>query len=98
MGLIEFADADGNRWRVWHVETPASRAHLMDPNYRNGWLVFEREDGTERRRLNTVPEDWMSLPPARLSLMCRAAVPVVAGSTPNSGQQPVWSRPEADGR
>jgi len=30
MGLIEFADKDGVRWRVWHVDTPPSRAHLMD--------------------------------------------------------------------
>ena len=98
MGLIDFADGDGVRWRVWHVETPASRAHLMDPQYRNGWLVFEREDGTERRRLNTVPDDWTALSKDRLAQLCRVAIPVVGGKTPNSGQQPVWSRADAESR
>ena len=98
MGLIEFADGDGVRWRVWHVETPASRAHLMDPQYRNGWLVFEQEDGTERRRLNQVPDDWTSMSPARLAQLCEIAVPVVAQKTPTSGQQPVWARPETESR
>lgn len=98
MGLIDFADNEGVRWRVWHVETPPARAHLMDPQYRNGWLVFEREDGTERRRLNQVPDDWTSLSPERLTLLCRVAVPVVAGKNPITGQQPTWSRPETESR
>ena len=68
MGLIEFADSDGVRWRAWHVETPPARAHLMDPQYRNGWLVFEREDGTDRRRLNRVPDDW----PSCVGLLCQS--------------------------
>src|SRR6478672_10686238 len=76
MGLIEFADKDGVRWRVWHVDTPASRAHLMDPQFRKGWLVFEREDGTDRRRLSQVPDDWTALPRERLALLCAVAGPV----------------------
>src|SRR5512133_3901068 len=63
VGLIDFKDATGVSWRVWQVETPAASAHLMDPNYRSGWLVFEREDGKERRRLQQVPEDGSSLSP-----------------------------------
>ena len=97
MGLVEFADKHGVRWRVWHVETPPSRAHLMDPQYRNGWLVFEQEDGTERRRLNQVPEDWASLAPERLALLCDLAVPVAAGRITPTGPQPAWTRPEAEG-
>ena len=96
MGLVEFADSDGVRWRVWHVETPASRAHLMDPQYRNGWLVFEREDGTDRRRLNRVPDDWASLPPERLTLLCRVAAPAVPPRNLATGPQPTWARPESD--
>jgi len=98
VGLIEFADSDGVSWRVWHVETPPSRAHLMDPQYRNGWLVFEREDGSDRRRLNRVPDDWSSLTPERLAQLCRVAVPVVAVKSPSTGPQPVWARPEPDSR
>ena len=98
MGLIEFADTDGVRWRVWHVETPPARAHLMDPQYRNGWLVFEREDGTDRRRLNRVPDDWASLTSDRLAQLCRVAVPVAGARITPTGPQPVWTPQESDGR
>ena len=98
MGLIDFADTAGTRWRVWQVETPPARAHLMDPQYRNGWLVFERDDGSERRRLNQVPEDWSSLGSERLAQLCRIAVPVAAGRDTPTGPQPAWSRPETGSR
>jgi len=98
VGLIEFADTDGVRWRVWHVETPPARAHLMDPQYRNGWLVFEREDGTDRRRLNRVPDDWASLTSDRLAQLCRVAVPVAGARITPTGPQPVWTPQESDGR
>lgn len=96
MGLIEFTDKQGVAWRVWHVETPATRAHLMDPLYRNGWLVFERADGSERRRLNQVPDDWASLPSERLALLCAVAAPAVAIKRPITGQQPVWPHQDAE--
>ena len=98
MGLVEFADKDGVRWRAWHVETPAARAHLMDPQFRNGWLVFEREDGTERRRFNQVPDDWAALPRERLALLCHIAVPVVAPKNSPSGQQAAMARSETEAR
>ena len=98
MGLIEFADNGGVRWRVWHVDTPPSRAHLMDPKFRNGWLVFEREDGTDRRRLSQVPDDWASLSRERLALLCATAAPVVAGKNSPSGQQAAWPRDDAESR
>ena len=98
MGLINFADSAGVRWTVWQVETPAARAHLMDPGYRSGWLVFEREDGAERRRLQQFPEDWASLSPERLVQLCSVATPVVTGRTSPSGQQVVWPRPAEDVR
>ena len=74
MGLLTFEDAAGVRWRAWRVETPRARAHLMDAHYRNGWLVFEKEDGTERRRLAQVPEDWDHLAPEHLARLCALAV------------------------
>jgi hypothetical protein len=70
----------------------------MDPSYRSGWLVFEREDGSERRRLQQVPDDWASLAPERLAQLCAVATPVVAGRTSPSGQQAVWPRPPEDAR
>ena len=74
---------------MWHVDTPAARAHLMDPSYRKGWLVFEREDGTDRRRLRQVPDDWASLPPERLAQLCAVAAPVVAGRSRRPGSRPL---------
>src|SRR4051812_24966978 len=82
MGLVSFEDAEGGCWRVWKVDMPAARAHLMDANFRSGWLVFEREDETERRRLSQVPDDWASYPPERMRTLLDAAVLV---TTPRSG-------------
>lgn len=99
VALISFTDSAGVRWRAWQVETPAARAHLMEPSFRSGWLVFEREDGEERRRFSGVPDDWTSFPPERLAELCAAASPAVAGrTTPTTGQQQVWSRPDTDTR
>jgi hypothetical protein len=60
--------------------------------------VFEREDGSDRRRLNRVPDDWASLTSNQLSQFCRAAVPVMGQRNTPTGPQPAWTRPEADGR
>ena len=98
MGLLNFTDTEGVRWRVWQVDTPAARAHLMDPSYRSGWLVFEREDGRERRRLSGFPDDWLSLTPLRLEQLCESAVPVVVGRSTPTGQQAIWARPGEDER
>lgn len=98
MGLITFRDENDVRWRVWQVDTPATRAHLLEPTFRTGWLVFEREDGGERRRLMQVPDDWSSLSPERLGLLCGLAIPVVAGRNTPTGQQAAWPRPSSDDR
>ena len=82
MGLQTFTDPEGVCWRVWKVDMPASRAHLMEANFRTGWLVFEREDEKERRRLSQVPEDWASLGPARLNQLRELAIVV---TTPRMG-------------
>jgi hypothetical protein len=69
----------------------------MEPSFRQGWLVFEREDGDERRRLSGLPDDWTTLSSERLAELCAAATPVAVGRpTPTTGQQPVWSRPAPD--
>ena len=98
MGLLHFTDSHGVRWRVWQVDTPAARAHLMEASFRNGWLVFEREDGTNRRRLAQVPEDWASLGAERLERLCAAATPAPASRTVPSVaptiESPTWMRVE----
>ncbi len=96
MGLLTFQDSAGARWRVWYVETPAARAHLMDASFRNGWLVFELEDGTERRRLAQVPEDWAHLTPEHLAKLCRLAVaapPARALASATTMRMPITPRP-----
>ena len=96
MGLVTFQDEAGTRWRVWHVETPSARAHLMDASFRNGWLVFEKHDGSERRRLGQVPEDWDHLTPAHLTRLCALAVlapPIRSLSTLTTVKMPVAPRP-----
>lgn len=92
MGLISFRDENGAGWRVWHVDMPAERAHLMDATFRNGWLVFERDDETERRRLSRVPDDWTSWPADRLASLLREASPVTMRNSP-TGQLIAQSRP-----
>ena len=98
LGLVHFTDSRGTPWRVWQVETPAARAHLMEASFRNGWLVFEREDGTDRRRLAQVPEDWASLGAERLEKLCASAQPAPAvRSVPSVAptiESPTWMRAE----
>ncbi len=92
MGLVSFADSNGISWRVWQVSSPAATAHLMDEGYRNGWIVFEREDETERRRLAQVPSDWSTLSPQQLELLCSVARVVPNRDTPTS-QRSITPRP-----
>ncbi len=86
MGLIGFTDDLGIKWRAWRVETPAARAHLMDASFRDGWIVFEREDGLERRRLAQVPDDFASLAPHQLAALCATATPVALGRSASTGK------------
>ena len=69
MGLREFEDQAGKRWRVWET-VPATTAGLSH-EYREGWPTFD--GGAERRRLSPVPSNWESLPPERLTMLLRVA-------------------------
>jgi hypothetical protein len=69
MGLREFEDQAGKRWRVWET-TPATTAGLSR-EYREGWLTFD--GGAERRRLSPVPPNWEALPSDRLTMLLRVA-------------------------
>jgi hypothetical protein len=68
----------------------------MDASYRNGWLVFETEDGGERRRLARVPDDWAQLGPSHLAKLCALAVPappVKSVSSVTTVRMPITPRP-----
>ena len=63
MAVREFTARDGRAWRVWDVTAaslePLTRAedYLADC-YRDGWVVFETLDGSEKRRLCPPPYAW----------------------------------------
>ena len=81
MALVTFTDSKGVRWHAWNVERgrfASTRTDYLATEYRTGWLCFENEDASERRRLATYPDDWMTMPAQRLELLCKAAeiVPV----------------------
>ena len=62
MALREFTDADGIRWKAWDVTAdqihPKTRAEDYMHDLVDGWLVFERTDGEEKRRLCPYPATW----------------------------------------
>ena len=78
----EFRDARGILWRAWAV-TP-SHTHPDRPldnrlgEYSAGWLAFESEDGSQRRRLPKHPADWAHRSNHALEMLLDAAEPVRA--------------------
>ena len=78
MAVREFRDGHGQLWRAWNIAPdsihPATKAEdYLVGCYELGWIVFERADGREKRRLCPYPEGWENLPdPDLLALMQRA--------------------------
>jgi hypothetical protein len=63
MAVRDFVDDQGRHWKAWEVTPesvhPQTRAedYLADC-YRAGWIVFETEDGENKRRLCPPPYAW----------------------------------------
>ena len=76
MSLKTFRAADGSTWTAWRVETGTTPVVPGTPSM---WLAFQNEDGSERRRLLEVPEDWERLSDQSLDLLRRMAEPVGQG-------------------
>ena len=80
MALREFKDRNGVEWRVWDItpETshPATRIEDYLQGFLDGWLVFERVDGGEKRRLYPLPTQWDSASDEDLERLCSTADPV----------------------
>jgi hypothetical protein len=87
MALRTYKDPDGTEWRVWRVVPDAISFSTLDAAYRDGWLCFERVDGTDRRRLSMarVPDEWDILDDSRLEALRQAAEPAMRRSTPTGG-------------
>jgi hypothetical protein len=71
-----FSDRDDAQWRVWSTVPQDGRGCL--PGFERGWLTFEHQDTSERRRFTPIPDDWEEAPDDRLLLWCRVAQPVRA--------------------
>lgn len=76
MALRIFADRDGQKWRVWNVQ-PTASGFAVRPDFQEGWLCFQRLDGTCRCRLSVteVPPQWDVLPDEQLDALRRTAEP-----------------------
>lgn len=90
--LREFRDRDGHEWRLWAVrplrrETPTGLDRLR-PEYQKGWLTFERVDGTERRRLLAIPEDWATRGVRELEGLLSLAARVTPRTRTEGGDEP----------
>lgn len=80
MAVREFTARDGRRWRAWDVSPeavePLTRAedYLADC-FRDGWVVFETVDGSDKRRLCPPPYAWEHRSDANLEdLLDRAEI------------------------
>lgn len=80
MAVREFATRDGRQWRAWDVTPdsiePLTRAEdYLAECYRDGWVVFETIDGSEKRRLCPPPYGWEHRSDAHLEeLVARADI------------------------
>jgi hypothetical protein len=80
MPLKTFAARNGTPWSVWRIESTTSRDVAGMPR---AWLLFQDEEGTERRRLVDFPAAWETLSDERLEQLCRIATPARGWSRPS---------------
>ena len=76
-GALDFTDSRGVRWTVSEIAGMDFSEKLMSllphPERRQGWLLFESQNG-ERCRCAPVPTDWKSYSPAALEQCLGSAV------------------------
>jgi hypothetical protein len=60
----------------------------LDELYRDGWLCFERVDGSDRRRLSMshAPAGWETLADERLDQLRRQAEPAMRRTVPAASE------------
>lgn len=78
--LRTFYAKNGTTWSVWRIEASVGRDVTGMPRT---WLLFQDEEGTERRRLVDFPPAWESLSDERLELLCRMATPARGWGRPS---------------
>lgn len=100
MALRVFTDREGVEWNVWHVRPTSTEGSSLHTRFRNGWVCFQRADGTERYRMpiDEVPPGWEVLPDDRLDLLRRVAAQPAERDLPNTGQEAQHARVEDEKR
>lgn len=80
MAVREFVAHDGRGWRAWDVTPESVEPQTKTEDYlagclRDGWVVFETTDGSEKRRLCPPPYAWEHRSDANLEeLLDRAEI------------------------
>ena len=84
MALRTYTESDGTEWRVWRVVPDSIGFSTLEEAYRDGWLCFERTDGSDRRRLSMtrVPDEWEALDGKQLEALRGSAEPAMRRFTP----------------
>ena len=59
----------------------------------DGWIVFERVDGEEKRRLCPYPSDWQSWSDDEVAALCARAEVVTKRLTPPLGSWKIGDTP-----
>jgi hypothetical protein len=97
MALREFTDGDGVRWKAWDVTAdqihPKTKAEDYMHDLADGWLVFERGDGEEKRRLCPYPPAWEDSSDSELLALFAQAERVQRRQTPSLGSWRVGDAP-----
>jgi hypothetical protein len=77
-GALDFIDSSGTLWTVSEIArldySERLMAMLPHPERRQGWLLFESEQG-DRRRYTPIPNDWRTSTKSALERCLREAVP-----------------------
>ncbi|HET9002588.1 MAG TPA: hypothetical protein VFN39_01185 [Gemmatimonadaceae bacterium] len=97
MALREFEGPGGHRWKAWDVTAgqihPKTRAEDYMRDLADGWIVFERVDGAEKRRLCPYPVDWQSWSDDEVAALCARAEVVTKRLTPPLGSWKIGDTP-----
>ena len=97
MALREFTGPDGHRWKAWDVTAaqihPKTRTEDYMRDLADGWIVFERVDGEEKRRLAHYPANWQSGSDDDVSALCERAEIVTRRLTPPFGAWKIGDAP-----
>lgn len=97
MALREFDGPGGCRWKAWDVTAgqihPKTRAEDYMRDLAEGWIVFERVDGEEKRRLCPYPDDWQSRSDGEVAQLCDQAEIVKKRLTPPLGSWKIGDAP-----